>query len=670
MTSEATERDRMWPVIKAVLLVVVTVVAYHAALQAGFIWDDDNYVTANSTLRDLEGLWRIWFEPLSTPQYYPVTFSTLWIEYHLWELDPFGYHLTNVLLHGLNAVLFWRVLRVLGIPGAWLAAAIFALHPIQVESVAWITERKNVLSGAFYLAAALAYFQFSPPASNDRKSAAWYALALVLFIAALLSKTVTCTLPAALLLVYVWKRGRLERRDVAALLPFFVLGLLGAATTVWVEREHVGAQGAEWVFSAAERLLMMGRILWFYVWTLVWPSNLAFMYPRWQIDTSVWWQYAFPAAAVGVIVGLAVFRRRLGDGPLVAVLFYAGTLVPALGLFNVYPMRYSFVADHFAYLATLGLIALAAALAAKAAEVFSLPRVPRVVVVIGLLSGLGFLTWQQTRIYNDPQSLWTDTVAKNPSSWAARVNLGGVYADQGLLDEAIAEMQASVELLPSAPETHNALGAMWEQQGDLVRAEAAFREALRLESRYYEAHTNLGIVYTSLGKFDEATSHFAVAIRLKPQYADAYYNAGVAFAQAGRQTEAARHFGQTLLLVPNHAPAHEGMCGALVEQGRIQDALRHCHEAVQLQGESPAVHDHLALALRGMGRLDEAGKHEQLAAEMRRQLAESLRNQALRLADEGRPRTAIAHLVEALRLNPEDAVSLGRLQQLRAEHDS
>lgn len=656
--------------IKGLLIVAGTVVAYLAALQAGFVWDDDNYVVANPTLRNLEGLWRIWFEPLSTPQYYPLTFATLWLEYRVWALDPFGYHLTNVLLHALNAVLFWRVLWLLRVPGAWLAAAIFALHPIEVESVAWITERKNVLSGAFYLGAALAYFRFSPPESSDRGSTAWYALALVLFAAALLSKTVTCSLPAALLLVYVWKRQRLDRRDLAALLPFFLIGLAGAATTVWVEREHVGAQGVDWMFSAVERCLIAGRVLWFYIWTLVWPSNLAFMYPRWQIDAAVWWQYVFPVAAVAVVVGLAAFRRRLGDGPLIAVLFYAGTLVPALGFFNVYPMRYSFVADHFAYLATLGPIALAAALAVKAADALAIPRVPRDVAAVGLLAVLGFLTWRQGRVYEDPESLWTDTVAKNPSSWAVRVNLGGVYADQGLIDEAIAEMQASVELFPSAPETHNALGAMWEQQGDLVRAEAAFREALRLESRYYEAHTNLGIVYTSLGKFDDAFSHFAVAIRLKPQYADAYYNAALAFAEVGRHTEAARHFGHVLLLVPDHAGAHEGMCGVLVDEGRIEDALRHCQEAVRLQGESPAVHDHLARALRAAGRLDAAQKHEQAAAEMSRRLAELHRNQALRLAEEGRPRTAIAHFVEALRLEPEDSVAIGGLQQLRAGQDS
>lgn len=648
-------------------LAAATVLAYSTAIQGDFIWDDDNYVTANSTLRDLHGLWRIWFEPRSTPQYYPLTFTTLWIEYQLWGLEPYGFHVTNVALHALNAALFGLLLQRLAIPGAWLAAAIFALHPMHVESVAWITERKNVLSGACYLAASLAYFRYSPPDQKARGFWAWYVAALMFFIGALLSKTVTCSLPAALLLVYFWKRGRIDVYHVMPLLPFFFIGLVGAGMTVWLERDHVGAQGPDWEFTLIERGLLAGRILWFYVWTLAWPTNLTFIYPRWQIDAAVWWQYAFPLAASLMVGLLALLRRRIGDGPIVAALFYAGTLVPALGFFNVYPMRYSFVADHFAYLATLGPIVLLAALAVRAADWFSLNASLRRGGTAALLLLLGFLTWKQGQVYLGPEELWTDTVAKNPSNWAVRVNLGGVYADRGRIDEAIANMELAIELWPSAPEPYNALGAMWEQQGEFERAEALFREALRIEPRYYEAHTNVGLVAIEMGNYDAALSNLRAAMLLKPEYVEGHYYAGRAMALLGRHAEAARHFADALLIVPHHADAHNGLCGVLIEQGRIADALRHCKEALQLKGDFPEAHENAARALRIVGRAPEASEQDRLATEIRTRRAALHRDFAIQIASEGRPRAAIAHLIEALRFDPTDTAARLHLERLRDE---
>lgn len=648
-------------------LAAATVLAYSVAIQGDFIWDDDNYVTANATLHDLNGLWRIWFEPRATPQYYPLTFTSLWIEYQLWGLDPFGFHVTNVLLHVLNAALFGLLLKRLAVPGAWFAAAIFALHPIHVESVAWITERKNVLSGACYLAAALAYLRYAPPESNGHGLWGWYVAALALFVGALLSKTVTCSLPAALLLVYFWKHGRLDLRHVIPLLPFFLVGLVGAVTTVWLERDHVGAQGADWEFSIVERCLLAGRILWFYLWTLVWPLNLTFIYPRWQIDSAVWWQYAFPAAALMAVAALAIFRRRIGNGPIVAALFYAGTLVPALGFFNVYPMRYSFVADHFAYLATLGPIAVFTALAERAVSLFSLRAGLRRSGAAAILLVLGFLTWKQGHVYLGPEELWSDTVAKNPSNWAVRVNLGGVYADRGRIDEAIANMELAIELWPSAPEPYNALGAMWEQQGEFERAEALFREALRIEPRYYEAHTNVGLVSIELGNYDSALSNLRAAMLLKPEYVEGHYYAGRALALLGRHAEAAKHYADALLIVPHHADAHNGLCGVLLEQGRIPDALRHCKEALRLKSDFPEAHENAARALRIVGRASEASEQDRIAMEIRTRRAALHREFALQIAGDGRPRAAIAHLIEALRFDPEDGAVRMHLQRLRDE---
>ena len=228
-------------------LVAATMIAYQPVWHAGFIWDDDDYVINNPTLRSLAGLRQIWCHLAATPQYYPLVHTSFWLEYHLWGLNPPGYHIVNVLLHALAAILLWRLLARLRLPGAWLAAAIFALHPVAVESVAWVTERKNVLAAVFYFAAALAYLRITGEAADGGKqirgSLRWYFLSLALFVAALLSKTVACSLPAAMLLAIWWKRGRIAGRDVWSLLPFFAAGMAMGLMTSWLERIHVGARG-------------------------------------------------------------------------------------------------------------------------------------------------------------------------------------------------------------------------------------------------------------------------------------------------------------------------------------------------------------------------------------------------------------------------------------------
>jgi hypothetical protein len=387
--------------IAAAALVLLALAAYAPVISGGFIWDDDAYVTENATLRSVDGLRRIWFEPIASPQYYPLVFTTFWAEYRMWGLSPAGYHLTNVLLHGFNGVLLWFGLRALRAPAPWLIAAVFVLHPVHAESVAWVTERKNVLSGLFYLAAALAYFRFSPPEAGDTRHPhrwGWYFVALGLFVCALLSKTVTATLPAALLLMLWWRRGSVRWRDVVPLAPFFLAGVVLGLYTVWLEKHHVGATGQDWTLSPVDRCLVAGRALWFYAGKLGWPADLSFIYPRWSVDAGAAWQYVYPVAVVVVLVGLWVARRRVGLGPLVACLFFAGTLFPALGFFDVYPMRFSFVADHFQYLASAGLLACLVAAGQAAMRRLLRPGswMP-MAAGLALLLVLGFLTADRAR---------------------------------------------------------------------------------------------------------------------------------------------------------------------------------------------------------------------------------------------------------------------------------
>ncbi|MGA2508568.1 MAG: hypothetical protein ABSF80_13955, partial [Chitinispirillaceae bacterium] len=346
-------RDWLW----GLLLLAVTFLAYRPAWNGQPVWDDDGHMT-KPELRSAEGLVRIWTQFGATQQYYPLVHTVFWLEYHLWGKSTVGYHLLNILLHFFSALLLVRILRRLGIPGeaAWLAGGIFALHPVMVESVAWITELKNTLSGVFFLGAALAYLKFDH--GHKKKH---YVIALLLFLCGLFAKSVIVTLPAALLVVFWWKRGRIEwKRDVAPLVPFFVIGIISGLFTAWVERRFVGAVGSEFSFTVIDRCLIAGRAVWFYLYKLLWPANLIFIYPRWHIDSFAVWQYLFPAAFLLAAVLFWRLRSR-SRAPLAVLLYFTITLFPALGFFNVYPFRYSFVADHFQYLASIGPIAAAAA---------------------------------------------------------------------------------------------------------------------------------------------------------------------------------------------------------------------------------------------------------------------------------------------------------------------
>ena len=609
------------------LLLLITIVAYVPALNGGFVWDDDDYITENETLRDLQGLYRIWFEIGAVPQYYPMVHTSFWVEYHLWGLDPLGYHLVNVILHWLNAIVFWMVLHRLSVPGAWLVAAVFALHPVHVESVAWITERKNVLSGFFYLAALLAYIRYLGLGSKDAdhhysrgadtaksKTAdglwRFYVLALLFYLCALLSKTVTCTLPAVIVLLLWWKRGRLQWRDVMALTPFFLLGFVLGLTTIWVEKNIVGARGEQWTsLSFLDRFLVAGRALWFYAGKLVWPSRLTFNYPRWHIYAGVAWQYLFPLSAATALAVLWYFRKRIGKAPLVAVLFFVGTLAPALGFFDVYPMRYSFVADHFQYLASLGLIALFVALMWKLAVRY-LPGWLRYAAGVVLVILLGTLVWRQGYIYKDLETLWRDTIAKNPSSWMAYNNLGMELGIQGRFDEALPAFHSALRLKSDNYKAHYNLGKTLRQMGKLDEAVGHFNEALRMRPKFASAHMEYGLALAGQDRFAEAVHHFSRVLALQPDSAPAHLNWGLALYRQGRLSEAISHYSEALKLKPDFAEAHNAMGVALASQEKYLQALEHFNAALRLDPDSEdtrANHAYLLQLMRAKGMQPKTG---------------------------------------------------------------
>jgi len=427
--------QRNW--LKVLLLLVAVLLAYQPVWHAGFIWDDDAHLT-RPDLRTFGGLAGIWIRVGATQQYYPLVHSVFWVEHRLWGDWPPGYHLVNILLHAAVALLLVRILQRLKIPGGWLAGMLFAMHPVAVESVAWISELKNTLSGVFYLGAALAYLGF-----DQRRGRGSYALALVLFALGLMAKTVIATLPAGLLVIFWWQRGRLSlRRDVLPLVPFLVLGIGAGLFTAWVEWKYViGVERGEFQFTMTERVLIACRAVWFYLGKLGWPADLIFIYPRWEVSAAVWWQYVYPA---GLLVLLVVLWRlaRWRRGPLAAMLFFVGTLFPALGFFDVYPFRFSYVADHFQYLASLGPLTLAAA------GVAMIRGRTKGIICGMLLVVLGVLTWRQSGTYVNQETLWQTTIARNPDCPMAYNNLGMVRLESGQVAEAVACFRKVLAIQP------------------------------------------------------------------------------------------------------------------------------------------------------------------------------------------------------------------------------
>ncbi len=550
------------------VLILLTLAAYFPALSGGYIWDDDYYVTHNNNLRSAEGLKAIWFQPSSMPQYYPLVHTTFWLEYRLWGLWPAGYHFVNILLHAFNAWLLWWVLKRLEIPGAVFAAFIFALHPVHVESVAWVTERKNVLSLLFYLLAFGAYLRFAPPDEGSAPSKPewrFYLLSLVFFLCALFSKTVTCSLPAALLLTVWWKKGHLKRSDFVPVAPMFVIGLVLAAATIWIEKNHVGARGMDWSLSFMDRCLIAGRALWFYAAKLLWPAQLTFIYPRWIIDSKVWWQYLYPSAALLVVAALFLGRHRLGRAPLTAVLFFAGSLFPALGFFDVYPMLYSFVADHFQYLASLGLIVGFASLASiGCSRIFSPTQQPavRIAGAIPVLI-LGAITFQQSAIYRDVELLWRDTIAKNPGCWMAYDNLGVVFVQQEKIDEALTCYRESLRLRPGDADTLHDYGTALAKKGRHAEAIVELKASLEIRPGFYEARYNLGLSYFALQQFREAEPQIIEAIRMKGNDAEPYYILAQISSHLGKAQQAVENYRQALQWKPDWIEAQNDLAWLL-----------------------------------------------------------------------------------------------------------
>jgi tetratricopeptide (TPR) repeat protein len=655
----------------ACLLVLLVFVVYFPVMRAGYIWDDDQYVSQNATLTDLKGLERIWLEPQASPQYYPLVFTTFWIEHHIAGNDARVNHLVNIALHALNAVMLWLVLRQLQVPGAWLVAAVFGVHPVHVESVAWVTERKNVLSMLFYLASALAYLRFalvesttSPTGARDGIRVS--VLALTLFLCALLSKTMTSTLPVALLLVVWWKRGTVTRRELVPLVPLFALGVVFGALTAWLEVHHVGAEGEDWSLPPAARVLLAGRAVWFYAAKLVWPHPLVFVYPQWRLDPANWLQYLFPLSVAAVMVALWTLRSRMGRGPFVAAAYFVSALFPALGFFNVYPMRYSYVADHFQYLASIGLLALMTAAAVGLVRRYGRPvQVGAGAVVIAVLA---LVSRGEAAKYEDSEALWQDTLAKNPACWMAYNNLGNLRTSQGRLTEARASFEAALRIKPNVAIFYNNIGITWFREGRLTEATENHETAVRLDPNYAEAHNNLGVDFANSQRYGDAVREYSRALALDPAYAMAHYNLANVLVRMKRLPEADDHYRRAVQLRPTMALAYYNLGVNLLVEGRPQDAAVNLDAAFRLQPDFFIGHYEVGNIHLRAGRMAQAIEQYRQAIAIKPDYADAYAHLGAALEQAGQVEDAVAcyrHLLELDPVNLQARTGLERLIKRR-----
>jgi Flp pilus assembly protein TadD len=581
----------------AVVFAAATIFAYRPAWHGGFLWDDDAYVINNELLTAANGWQRIWFTLDSPSQYFPFTYSTFRIERALWGLNTTGYHWVNLLLHVGNALLVWAVLARLKVRGSWLAAAIFALHPVQVESVAWITERKNVLMGFFFLLTLLAWIVFVD--ERSRRPWIFYCLALICYVLALSAKATACTLPAALFLILWLQKKPITMPRLIQIVPFVVLGMGMGLLAVWWERYHQGTNRDVFEFlGPIERILVASRAVWFYLSKIFWPSNLTFIYPRWNISAAHVVDYIWLLAGVAAGIAIYFLRRYVGRSVEVAAAFFVATLTPVLGFIMLFTFRYTFVADHYQYLACIGPIALASAGIVSLGDKFAQYRIAIISAALLMVAGLGTLTWRQAATYTDIETLWRTTLARNPECWMAHTNLGMVLLQQGRLDDAIVQ----------------------------------YRSALQMQPDSWDAEYNLGTALVRKGQVDEAIQHCERAVTMRPTDPDAQVSLGDALLRKGRIDDAIDHYQKAITAHPDHFLSRYGLCQALLEKGELDSAIQVCRSALVLWPLDVDCQTALAIALEEKGNPAEAMQHYQKALEIAPNSIPTLTNLAWLLA--------------------------------------
>jgi protein O-mannosyl-transferase len=537
----------------AALIVLAVLLVYLPALSGGFIWDDEQLVANNHLLKSPHGLYGLWCttEP---PDFWPLSYTSFWMERRLWGMNSTGYHVSNLALHIVESLLIWIILRKLSIPGAFLAALIFAVHPVNVESVAWIAQRKNTMAMLFFLLSILWYLKAGMPTASVGMAPArshggpreqgktfssfilhpssfhfWYWLSLLAFVLAMLGKGSAAVLPVLLLAIVWWLRP-LTRRDLAQSVPFFLIAAALTGVNMYFQA-YVANIGVIRTADFTQRLLGAGAVVWFYLYKALLPINLVLIYPQWHIETAYWLWWLPLLAAFALTAVLWRYRKGWARPVLFAWVFFCLALAPVMGFTDVGFMRISLVSDHYLHIALIGVIALAAALssvwrrrargAAHAAAVAT--------VVLGVCA-LAFLAFRQSRLYRDPVTMYRAILDKNPQCWVACDNLGEKLLDSGQTQEAIILLNQALRIKPDFDDAHRNLGNALVKMRQLPEAIDHFKQAIRFGSDKAQAYNDYGSALVKAGRPQQAIEQYNKALRIEPNYINVYHNLALLYA--------------------------------------------------------------------------------------------------------------------------------------------
>ncbi len=614
--------SRAWLI--ALLLFALCAIAYGPALNGPYIWDDSVWLTANPAVRHSDINW-IWQNYRSSPSYYPLTVTSFWLEYRIWGFWAPGYRAVNIILHATSAFMLWRLLKKIKMPGALLAAILWAVHPLQVETVVWVTERKNTLSGVLFFASLLLWLRMTDPAETLRRRTLAYGGALIFFALSLFAKTATLFMPIAALLLTWYALRRWQWRYVILSMPFFAIAGVMASLTMFIERYQAGANfGPDWDLSLLQRWLLAGHCFWFYIGKIIWPTQFALVYPKWDLNTASVAEYA-PLIGVGVLfvsvicVGWFWHKR----GPLVAAIIYTVAIFPVLGFVKFYTQLYTYTADHYAYLASAAAIAFLAAILANAwqfasqyKEYLSLPKWLPPAAALILSASLTILSFGQSVVYQSFIGLWGDTLAVNPRAWIAYFHIGSHLLLQYKMPQQALEQFNHGIAIRRHPFLLGYAGAACELMHNMPQAKAYYEEAIEKQTTDYYPYIALAHIELNAGNKRRAAELAQEAIEREPLNPEIWYKTGMFLHFAGDDQKAMLAFQRALQIDPDTAPASLELGSILLRSGKAAQALGHLHRAADAMPRNITASERYAEALSATGNSAAAAQERARAAQL------------------------------------------------------
>jgi len=651
--------------LQAAVIIAAMLWIYWPSMRGGWLWDDDLLVTDNVLLRHLGGLWKIWFQPGVTRDYYPFDSTVWWVEWHLWGMRTTGYHVTNVVLQIVSCLLVWRLLAKVGLKLAWLGGLLLAVHPLQVESVAWIAEMKNTLSLPFFLLAMIFWMNYEE--SNRRRD---YLLALGLFLVAMLGKPTMLAFPGVILLYAWWKRGRIGWSDVKGSLPFWGVALLLGLATVWftqisqppATKEDLAAMG-----GFGPRVIVSGWVAPFVLGKVFLPLELMPVYPKWTVDSPSLLQLLPWPVLGGIIWYLWTKRKGWGKDALLGLGFFLAMLAPVIVFVAANHVTMTWSMDHMEYLSMIGMFGL---IAGGLGVLYDRPPFSLRVLGAGALSiVMGWLAWKShsyARNYSDQETLLSYTLRLNPEAWSAHYNLGLILMKTGREEQAVAQFEEALRLSPAFARAEDSLGNVLTQMGRSAEAIGHYENALEIKPDFAEAHYNFGELLGQTGRTEEAVNQYQEALKIKPELYKARYNLGNIWLRTGRAPEAIEQYQAALKIEPDYAEAHYNLGNALMQTSRAPEAIEQFAATVKLSPDNAEAHYSLGNALYLEGHAPEAIEQFQLALKLNPNLGQAHYNLGYILMQNGNFPAAREQFEQTLQLNPNDTEARNNLVKMQA----